>query len=417
MSKFLKSLLFAGFAVLFIACGESKNENSAATQNAPQTQQGEHSQHNHAMHGEHAAQNSQHGQNAQNSANHAQGNHAGHSMPDHAAHAAAGYPGANHSNHAHAIDISKIDTSPKYKDGKKILRVFGTNPRLTLLLELLYPEGMIGLNYPPYPEDKEFMPENVALLPVLGGMQRLNFETLVSLKPDLVIFMREMDDAFIEPYQKLGIRTLKVSADFADVEETLPILGEALGVSERAQKLLKFHQKHKARLAELRAKVAKKPRIYFAYGFEGKLTECVSEGQTDDPATMMGAENVIKCPQNRISPRDGYPTNFEIVMAQNPEVIFVREIGLYKELLEKPSGEWAKLAAVQNKRLIYAPSSPSNWVTRPPTAMRIIGYPWAFAKLHPDLLSEAEAKKIAQEFFAQFLRPLSDEAYKRLEAR
>lgn len=275
----------------------------------------------------------------------------------------------------------------KNKEG--VLRVFGTNPRLTLLLELLYPQGMIGLN----------------------------FETLVNLKPNLVIFMKEVDDAIIEPYEKIGIKTLRVSAEFNNIEESLPILGKALGVEEKADRLLKFHQKYKAYLAELRAKVQKKPRIYFAYGFEGKLTECVSEGQTDDPASLMGAENVIKCPQNRTSPRDGFPTNFETVMAQNPEVIFVCEIGLYKELMNNPSDEWARLEAVKNKKLIYAPSSPSNWVTRPPTAMRIIGYPWAFAKLHPDLLSEDEAKQIAQEFFAEFLRPLSDEAYQRLEAR
>lgn len=303
----------------------------------------------------------------------------------------------------------------KNKEG--VLRVFGTNPRLTLLLELLYPQGMIGLNYPPYDEDKEFMPENISSLPVLGGMQRLNFETLVNLKPNLVIFMKEVDDAIIKPYEKIGIKTLRVSAEFNDIEESLPILAKALGVEEKADRLLKFHQKYKAYLAELRAKVQKKPRIYFAYGFEGKLTECVSEGQTDDPASLMGAENVIKCPQNKTSPRDGFPTNFETVMAQNPEVIFVREIGLYKELMNNPSDEWARLEAVKNKKLIYAPSSPSNWVTRPPTAMRIIGYPWAFAKLHPDLLSEDEAKQIAQEFFAEFLRPLSDEAYQRLEAR
>ena len=95
----------------------------------------------------------------------------------------------------------------------------------------------------------------------------------------------------------------------------------------------------------------------------------------------------------------------------------MREIGLYKELMSKPSTQWARVSAVKNKRIIYAPSSPSNWLTRPPTAMRIIGYPWAFSKIHPDLISEAEVKQIAQEFYAEFLQPLSDEAYERLEAR
>lgn len=311
-------------------------------------------------------------------------------------------------------NASKADNSAQKQ---KTLRVFGTNPRLTLLLELLYPQGMIGLNYKPYPEDIEFMPENVANLPVLGGLQRLNFEELVKLKPDLVIFLKNTDNAITEPYEKLGIKTLKVSAEFNEVEETLPVLGKALDVEERANKLLEFHKKHKAHLAELRAKVEKKPRIYFAYGLEGLLSECVSEGQTDDPASLMGASNVIQCPKDMTSPKDGFPVDFERIIAANPDVIFVREIGVYKELMTHPRAEWARLEAVKNKKLFYAPSTPSNWVTRPPTAMRIIGYPWAFARLHPDLLSEDEAKQIAKDFFAEFLRPINDEDYARLEGK
>ena len=357
MSKMLKSLLIAAFALLFIACGENKGENSVS--------------------------------NSASSANSAQ-------------------------NSANLEQNSAQNSQATQNSNEKVLRVFGVNPRLTVLLELLYPQGIIGLNYKPYPEDLEFMPKGAESLPVLGLHGGVSFERLVALKPDLVVFMKNTDKAIIEPYERLGIKTLNVSASFDDVEQTLPTLGEALGVQEKASKLLEFARKQKAQLAELRAKVQKKPKIYFAFAIEGLTTEC--EGKQFDLAAQIGAENVVKCEQFGTNQRF-VNMNFEQLISLQPEAIFVREIGLYKELMSEPNEHWQRVKAVQDKKIYYAPSSPSNWVTRPPTAMRIIGYPWAFAKLHPDLLSKNEARQIAQEFFAEFLRPISDEDYERLEGR
>ena len=95
----------------------------------------------------------------------------------------------------------------------------------------------------------------------------------------------------------------------------------------------------------------------------------------------------------------------------------MREIALYKELTSAPNEQWQRVQAIKDKKIYYAPSSPSNWLHRPPSVMRIVGYPWAFSKLHPELLSEDEAKQIAKEFFAEFLRPISDEDYERLEGK
>lgn len=297
-----------------------------------------------------------------------------------------------------------------------VKRVFATVPPLTALLEILYPQSMIGLNYKPYPEDIEFLPENVANLPVFGVKEHINYEAIVAQKPDIIIFAKPLDKAITEPYEKLGIKVLGANFDFKDIEENIRLYGENLGVKERADKLLAFHQKTKARLDELRAKIAKKPRIYFALGVEGLQSDCVKAGETDDLATLIGGENVVKCEQITTS-KNILPMNYEQIIALNPEAIFVREIALYKELMSAPNEQWQRIQAVQNQKIYYAPSSPSNWLTRPPTIMRILGYPWAFSKLHPELLSESEARGIAKEFFAEFLRPISDEDYARLEGK
>ena len=52
---------------------------------------------------------------------------------------------------------------------------------------------------------------------------------------------------------------------------------------------------------------------------------------------------------------------------------------------------------------------------KPPNVMQTIGRIWAFAKVQPELVSDAQAQKIAQDFFLEFLSPLSDEEFKRIE--
>ena len=299
---------------------------------------------------------------------------------------------------------------------KSIIKVFATVPPLTALLEILYPQGMIGLNYKPYPEDIEFLPQNVANLPVLGVRDRINYEAIVALKPDIIIFDKSVDKALSEPYERVGIKVLGADFDFALLEKNIRLYGENLGVKERADRLLRFHHKTQNLLAELRKKVQKKPKIYFALGIDGLQSECVKFGEINDLATLIGAENVVKCEQITTS-KNILPLNYEQIIALNPEAIFVREIALYKELTSAPNEQWQRVQAIKDKKIYYAPSSPSNWLTRPPTVMRIVGYPWAFSKLHPELLSQNEVKSIAKEFFAEFLRPISDEDYERLEGK
>lgn len=95
-------------------------------------------------------------------------------------------------------------------------------------------------------------------------------------------------------------------------------------------------------------------------------------------------------------------------------MIFVREIALYRQLRKKPPKQWQGISAIQDKRVYYAPSTPSNWLMRPPSVMQTIGVSYAFSKVHSDVLSENKAKAIAKDFFAKFLRELSDKDFVRI---
>ena len=291
------------------------------------------------------------------------------------------------------------------------IKAFAMMPPLTVLLEILYPQGMIGLNYEPYPEDKEFMPQNVAKLPVIGmqkGKEPI-FEKIIALKPSVIFFNEGTDKKILESYAKFGIKTIEVSAfDEDKLNETIKVYGKELGVESRANALIDFIDSTNAKIATLSQKITHRPKIYFAQGTDGLSTQCSKSGDKKDLAYRIGGINAIECG------KDFANVNFEILHKANPQVIFVREIALYRQLRKNPPKQWQGISAIQNKRIYYAPSTPSNWLMRPPSVMQTIGVPYAFSKVHSDILSENEAKAIAKDFFAKFLRELSDKDFVRI---
>lgn len=326
------------------------------------------------------------------------------------------------------------------------LKVFGANPALTVMLEILYPEGLIGLNYKPYPEDIPFMPEGTAELPILGHTgKNLNFEEIASLKPDVIFFADNTLDSVIEPYTKIGIEAVKVPLfSYEESKNTIEAITQSLSKNEacselikpRGERLLDFlaqsnellhnaqhalesNETQEAHSTQEQLENAEqdshsvRPSIYFAQGFDGLKTQCSASEDKKDLAYQIGGVNAISC--DMISTEQQTQIDFELLAKVNPQVIFVREIPLFKELLENLNEKWQALNALQDKKVFYAPSTPSNWLMRPPSIMQSVGLVWAYSKIHPELISDEVAKTHAQKFYEIFLEPLSDEEYYRLQ--
>lgn len=296
------------------------------------------------------------------------------------------------------------------------LKVFAMNPQLSVLLSILYPQGMIGLNYQPYPEDLKFMPKNLHNLPILGGYMggggTPSFEKIIALSPDIIFFSDTTPNHLIIPYQNLGIKTYKVHSQSLDeISQTITLYGEVLGIQERAKKLNEFISQTQQILSSLYPSIKSRPKVYFAQGYEGLQTQCSNPNDPLDLAYKIGGENIIIC-TNTNNPNQRLNINFETLLTLNPDIIFVRELQLFKQLTTNSTGSFKHLKAIRNHQVFYAPSTPSNWLMRPASIMQSIGFIWAFSKTQPSLLSEQQAQNIAQQFFELFLTPLSTKDYK-----
>ena len=60
--------------------------------------------------------------------------------------------GAKAAGQPQAVDSIESTQSAQ----EQVIRAFGMNPPLSVLLEILNPQGMVGLNYKPYEEDIAF---------------------------------------------------------------------------------------------------------------------------------------------------------------------------------------------------------------------------------------------------------------------
>lgn len=291
---------------------------------------------------------------------------------------------------------------------ERVDRVFGSSPPMTYLIYTLDSSKMIGLNFDARNgnngADPKLLDKTFLSLPVIGsfhgGGQGINLETLIAKKPQMALVWqddmmvqnvrREMDKSKI-PYVMIPFR------EITDMPLALRLSGDALGVSERGEKLARYAEKI---ISEVRTGVRKAPktRYYYAEGLDGLSTECDQSFHVE-ALNFSGGENVHQCRQKGVLGLE--KVSFETVLAYDPDVIFVQSRSLFNDLTEDPM--WKNLRAVKNGRIHLVPAQPFNWVDRPPSFMRVLGIQWAASKLHPTVYKPDLAKR-TREFFDLFLR-------------
>jgi iron complex transport system substrate-binding protein len=107
----------------------------------------------------------------------------------------------------------------------------------------------------------------VAALPKAGGFNDLSIETIVALKPQLVIVQKSPGNQKpVETLARLGISVLALPlTSVDDVAGAMAELGRALGKDAEAKVLI--NELTEARRKERAVKVAKPKRVLFVYGY------------------------------------------------------------------------------------------------------------------------------------------------------
>lgn len=199
-------------------------------------------------------------------------------------------------------------------------------------------------------------PAAVERLPKAGGVDDTPIELIAGLKPDVVLL--SYAPRVTDRLRELGIATFDVETrTYADIARTVTMIGDLLGVPERARILNGEISDSVERVAaaergRLRGRV---PLVY--YEVDGGPYAAGPQSFMGDMLARLGARNILP-PELGPFPE----LNPEFVVRHDPDVIFTtpKEAPL---LAQRPG--WAHIRAVREKRICAFDSRVNDTIVRP----------------------------------------------------
>lgn len=293
----------------------------------------------------------------------------------------------------------------------KVERSFASAPPMGLLSYILAPETMTALNIPLdsqfYFKDTKYLDKSLYKLPVVGGWhgntRGANMETLLSLKPQVVIgwksdfVLKEVEKTFA----KFDIPVFFVEENTVEDEpNAIRAVGRALGREVRAEMLAKDAESRLAYVSKIQKSIPQKDRpvVYYAEDNDGLSTEC-AESFHYSPIKFVGVRPAFECTQKTMVGLER--VSMEQIIAKNPDVIIASSPAFVKNVYT--NGKWGGIKAVRNKRVYLVPKDPVNFLDRPPSFMRILGVEWLSSVIYPKEYKKDILKETAS-FYKLYLR-------------
>lgn len=252
-------------------------------------------------------------------------------------------------------------------------------------------------------------------LPTPGGLNEVNMEELLRLKPDLVIVTHYAPKDMIQQMEDAGVPVLALALYKARYEEAsrlnpklknpdqaytegmregITLLGEVLGVQPRAKALLDFTFKWR-NLA--RARTAGIPR--------GDRTTCYMANPDLYTYGTGKYTGVIMDRAGGVNVAEGINGYAQVTMEQlllwNPQVIFVQD--RYAKVAEqiRKDPTWGKVRAVRDRRVYLTPEYVKPWGHPCPESMAL-GELWMAKKLYPARFADIDIQPVVNEFYTRF---------------
>lgn len=250
------------------------------------------------------------------------------------------------SNKQESINTNSVlidDLGNKFELTEPPKRIITLAPNLTEMIYALNQEDRLVGNtlYCNYPKEAEKITK-------VGDMLTMNYEVILSLKPDLVFITVEGNTK--DNYDRLkefGISVFVSNPrNYNDIKQTFLQFGKIFDAYESADSITKAWDKQ---LTEIRSQIGnrKKSALFLA-----AITPIMAAGRTtfiNEFIEICGLENIVK--ESKIN----YPvfSREEIIKVDPDYIIYASKEELTKKYLTDIYAEWKNLSAVKNDKIIF----------------------------------------------------------------
>ncbi len=231
-------------------------------------------------------------------------------------------------------------------------------------------------------------------LPAVGSGKGINVEETAALSPDLVILPARLADS-VSAFEALSIPVIVVNPETqADFEACVSLLASVTGTTTRGDSLLQYYHDKMKEAEEMTADLDR-PSVYFSSS-SGYLRTCTGQMYQSDLIEMAGGS----CVSASLTEEYWCDISPEQLLAWNPSYIFTAQgtDDLPAEI--RADSALAEVDAVKNDRIAMFPSKIESWDY--PTPSSVLGVLWLVNQLHPEVYSEADFLKEAQEFYQTY---------------
>lgn len=230
----------------------------------------------------------------------------------------------------------------------------------------------------------------------IGKGNNINFETVLATGADLAIIPERFKDQ-VEQFEKVDMNVIVVlpnEESFNTVRQSLTLLGQALGATDRADMIIGFMDDRIKNAKNITSGVTEKKKVLFI-GKKSPLSVAPAAMIQNQLIEVAGGENAV----SGVEGLGGFvDVNIEQIIAWNPDVIWYPAYAIYsveEEIINDPG--WSRTNAVKNNEVYEFPSLMEPWDY--PTAAVSLGIAWATHNLHPDLYTVDEIMTDVNEYY------------------
>lgn len=233
---------------------------------------------------------------------------------------------------------------------------------ITLSTPLLNMTYAIGGSSIARPTTSNPIPEAAKELPELGQVSHINMETLVGLKPDLVLGEKGQNTKFESLLQSNKIPYLLINYDgINDNVPLLKLLGQIFNKKENADKIIKAYEDGVSK-AKKESSQFPPARVAVLRATGKSVTAETPKAICASMVEQLHMENVLLNHKDVTLDTKTVPYSLEQLSSDNPEIIFVVTMGKDKDISKKMDEQmrdnpaWSNLDAVKNGRVYFLPS-------------------------------------------------------------